>query len=92
MWNFEQDFGIGMTKKNTPYQAYDVEISRKEYPYWYWKQSYTDEIQVREDVWSVKSQELILRHRFDHPIGIRYYYIMNYSIMQNSQQNSRVPN
>ena len=47
MWNFGQDFGVGMTKKTTPYQTYDVDISKKEYPYWYWKQSYSDEIQVR---------------------------------------------
>ncbi|XP_063689847.1 fibrocystin-L-like isoform X2 [Bolinopsis microptera] len=46
MWNFGQDFGVGMTKKNTPYQTYDVDISKKEYPYWYWKQTYSDEIQV----------------------------------------------
>ena len=47
MWNYDQVFGVGLTKKNTPYQTYDVDISRKEYPYWYWKQTYNDEIQVR---------------------------------------------
>ena len=46
MWNYGQDFGVGLTKKTTPYQNYDVDISRKEYPYWYWKQDYSDEIQV----------------------------------------------
>ena len=46
MWNYGQYFGVGMTKKTTPYQTYDVDTSRKEYPYWYWKQDYSDEIQV----------------------------------------------
>ena len=48
MWRYDQDFGVGLTKMNTPYQTYDVDISRKEYPYWYWKQTYSDEIQVGE--------------------------------------------
>ena len=45
--NYQQHVGVGLTKKTTPYQPYDVAQSRIDKPTWLWVQEYNDEVQVR---------------------------------------------
>ena len=44
--NYGQHVGVGLTKKTTPHQPYEVASSRVDKPTWVWRQDYNDEIQV----------------------------------------------